>query len=63
MIYHLERGTYVGTRLTKHCRGCKIHEHYGYWTEDGKKYLDEGCLENDYLVSTEDTAFHVSLLR
>lgn len=63
VIYHSERGTYLGNRLTKNCRRCKIYEHYGYWTQGGKKYFDADCLKNDYLLSTEDTAFQVSLLR
>lgn len=63
VIYHLERGTYLGSRLTKCCKKCKLYEHYGFWTHGGKKYFDGSCLKNKYLLSTEDTAFEMSLLR
>lgn len=63
VVYHSERGTYLGSRVTKHCKKCKIYEHYGFWTEQGKKHLDSTCLENTYLLSSEDTAFHTSLIR
>ena len=38
VIYHTYRGTYMGSRLTKHCRTCQIHEHYGQWSIQGQKY-------------------------
>lgn len=63
VIYHQECGTYLGSRLTKLCRKCKIYEHYGFWTQDGKKYLDANCLKKKYMLSTEDTAFDLSLLK
>ena len=59
-IYYSERGSYLGCRMTKHCRKCKIYEHYGFWTCDGMKHFDEQCLKNKYLLSTEDTAFDMS---
>lgn len=63
VIYHSERGTYLGSRVTKFCRKCKVYEHYGFWTEDGIKHVDTTCLENEFLLSSEDTAFHMSLIR
>ena len=30
VIYHEQRGTYLGSRVTKCCRICKVYEHYGY---------------------------------
>ena len=39
VVYHTMRGTYLGSRLAKECYSCKIHEHYGNWTMDGKKIL------------------------
>lgn len=63
LIYHSELGSYLGCRMTKHCRKCKIYEHYGFWTCDGNKYFDQHCLKNKYLLSTEDTAFDISLIR
>ena len=35
VFYHINLGSYVGCRVTKVCRKCKICEHYGYWTEKG----------------------------
>lgn len=63
VIYHAQRGTYLGSRLMKFCRGCKLHEHYGYWTLNGQRHFDENCLENEFLLSSEDTAFDMSLIR
>ena len=63
VIYHAQRGTYLGSRITKCCRGCKLHEHYGYWTLNGQRQFDENCLENEFLLSSEDTAFDMSLIR
>ena len=59
VIYHSE----CGSHMTKHCRKCKIYKHYGFWTWDRSKYFDNQCLEKKYLLSTEDTAFHMSLIR
>ena len=63
LIYHSERGTYLGSQLNKFCYRCKIYEHYGFWTNGGKKYPSDECLQKDYLLSSEDTAFHMSVLR
>ena len=30
VVYHSERGSHFGSRLTKLCRVCKIYGHYGY---------------------------------
>lgn len=56
-------GTYLGSRVIKNFRSCKVYEHYGFWTEDGVKHIDAGCLNNEFLLSSEDTAFHLSLIR
>ena len=63
VIYHSELGTYLGSRIIKNCRACKIYEHYGFWTDDGVKHFDAKCLNNEFLLSSEDTAFHLSLIR
>ena len=63
VIYHSERGTYLGSRVTKNCRNCKVYEHYGFWTDDGVKHIDAGCLDKEFILSSEDTAFHLSLIR
>ena len=62
-IYHSERGSYLGSRVTKFCWKCKIYEHYGFWTENAIKHVDVNCLDNEFLLSSEDTAFHMSLMR
>ncbi len=63
VIYHLTRGTYLGTRFTKQCRKCKVQEHYRYFNHDGKRLFDEDCLVKEFLLSTEDTAIDINLLR
>ena len=63
VIYHKQRGSYLGSRITKCCRACKVYEHYGYCTLDGKRQFNEDSLQNQYLLSSEDTAFDNTLLR
>lgn len=63
VIYSLHRGTYLGSRMTKVCRRCKIHQYYGYHTQDGQKRYDHDVLHLDYLQSSEDTAFDIQLLK
>ena len=63
VAYHSERGTYLGSRLTKLCRVCRIYEHYGYYTIEGKKHYDLSCLQLAFLLSTEDTAFDMTLIK
>ena len=45
VIYHEQRGSYLGSRITKCCRACKVYEHYGYWTLDGKRQFNEDSLQ------------------
>ena len=63
VIYHEQYGTYLGSRVTKYCNNCKVHEHYGYWTVNGERKFEEDCLKNEFLLSSEDTAVGLSLLR
>ena len=63
VIYSNHRGTFLGSRVSKLCRHCKIHEHYGYYTKESKKCYDRDVLLMDYLQSTEDTAFDLNLLK
>ena len=63
VIYTWHRGTYLGCRVTKQCRKCKIYEHYGYWTVNGEKHYDNTAFELQYLQSSEDTAFEMNLLQ
>ena len=63
VVYHSEHGTYLGSRLTKRCKSCRLLEHYGYYTLKGVRHMDESALRNEFLLSSEDTAFHLSLLK
>ena len=40
VVYDEHRGTYLGSRVTKNCNTCKVHEHYGYWTTTGKRQFE-----------------------
>ena len=62
-LFDKHHGTYLGFRLTKNCNICKVHEHYGYWTISGKRQFEMDCLENDFLLSSEDTAVGLPLIR
>lgn len=62
IVYHASRGTYMGSRFLKQCRQCQINEHYGYWTIQGQKFYDASTLQLPFLLSTEDTAFDMTLL-
>ena len=63
VVYHMEHGTYLGSRMTKVCRKCKVYEHYGYWTEKSQRFYDAEFLELDFFLSSEETAFEMSLLQ
>ena len=59
VIYSNHRGTYLGSRLTKVCRKCKIYEHHGYWSVDGKRHFNRDSVSLEFLLSSEDTAFQM----
>ena len=61
VIYHEQRGSYLGSRVTKCCRTCKVYEHYCYWTQEGKCHFNDDCVSNEFLLSTEDIAFQNTL--
>ena len=63
VIYHIFHGTYLGSRITKCCRRCKIYEHYGYWMENGERYFEDEFEKLDFLLSSEETAFDMALMR
>ena len=63
VIYHEQRGSYLGSRVTNCCRSCKVYEHYGYWTLEGKRHFNDDCLSNEFLLSSEDTAFQKALVK
>ena len=62
-VYHATRGTYIGCRLMKRCGKCQLYEHYGFWTEGGLKMFDECFWNKEFLLSTEDTAVDMSVLK
>ena len=63
VIYSLNKGTYLGCRLTKLCRKCKLHQHYGYSTEGNEKTYAPDVLDLNFMLSSEDTAFDTELLK
>ena len=63
IVYHMTRGTYIGSRFTKKCSKCKIQEHYGFYKRDSKRMFDDDCLTNEFLLTTEDTAIDMQLLK
>ena len=54
--YRCKRGSYLGSRVTKCCRTCKVYEHYCYWTQKGKRHFNDDCVSDEFLLSTEDIA-------
>lgn len=58
----MTEGTYMGCRMTKVCRKCKVYEHHGYWYQNGERYFDSDSLSCDFLLSTEDTTFDMNVL-
>lgn len=63
IVYHMTRGTYIGSRFTKKCSKCKIQEHYGFYKHDSKRMFDDDCLTNEFLLTSEDTAIDMQLLK
>lgn len=63
VVYHLTRGTYLGSRFTKKCSRCKTQEHYGHYKKGGKRVFDGECLEKEFLLATEDTAIDMQLMK
>ena len=62
VIYSNHHGTYLGSRLTKVCRKCKIYEHHGYFSVDGKRHFNRDSVSLEFLLSSEDTAFQMDIL-
>ena len=62
VFYHIYFGSYLGSRVKKSCHKCKLYKHYGDWTESGKHYFDDDCLNDEFLLTSDETAFHVPLL-
>ena len=59
VVYHNEFGTYLGSRMSKRCKSCKVFEQYGYYSLEGMRHMDDNVLKNEFLLSTEDTAIQV----
>ena len=62
-VHHSTRGTYIGCRLTKRCGKCRLYGHYGFSTEGGLKMFDESFWNREFLLSTEDTAVDMNVLK
>ena len=63
VIYSLNKGTCLGCRMTKFCRKCKLHQHYGYSTRGNEKKYSLDVLDLNFMLSSEDTAFDTELLK
>ena len=63
VIYRIFLGSYLGCRITKCCRKCKIYEHYGFWLENGERYFDEEFEKMEFMISSEETVFDMTLMR
>ena len=63
VVYHTEHGTYLGSCMTKVCCKCIIYEHYGYYTEKSHRFYDAEFLDLEFFLSSEETAFEMSLLQ
>ena len=62
IIYSNHQGTYLGSRVTELCRKCKIYEHHGHWSVDGKRHFNRDSVLSEFLLSSEDTAFQMDVL-
>ncbi len=63
VIYHIFHGTYLGSRITRCCRKCKIYEHYGFWIENGERYFEDDFEDMEFLILSEETVFDMTLMR
>ena len=59
----MTRGAYIGSRFTKKCSKFKIQEHYGFYERNGKRMFDDDCLTNEFLLTSEDMAIDMTLLK
>ena len=63
VVYHSEFGTYLGCRISKRCKSCKVLELYGYYLLEGMRHMDDNVLKSEFLLSTEVTAIQMLLLK
>ena len=65
-IYTQTLGTVVGSHFHKYCqnfrRGCNFRQFYGYHSSGSQLLYDQDWDELDYLVSTSETVFEMSML-
>ena len=58
--------TYEGTKLLHHyaklCRQCKAHFYHGYKTIENTIYYDDNVLQNELIVTKQQTAFQTQFL-
>ena len=60
---YTEKGTQMGRRYKSRCRRCNITFHPTFYFKDGKRCLQlRHFLQNQWILSTEDTAFSFKLL-
>ena len=66
-IYDDRLGTVTGNHYHKYCRTpqCRVHQYYGYHTKgaEGELYYDDDWSTLPYFISTQKTAFSVTLLQ
>ena len=66
VVYDDVHGTYIGYHYIKFCKNstCKFRQYYGKHTTDGVElYYDQDWMDNDFFLSTQQTAFSMRLLR
>lgn len=65
-IYTQTFGTVVGSHFHKYCQnfrsGCNFRQFYGYHSSGSQHLYDCNWDQLDYLVSTSETAFEISML-
>lgn len=66
VVYDEVHGTYIGCHYVKFCKNitCKFRQYYGKYTTDGVElYYDPDWMGNDFLLSTQQTAFSMRLIK
>lgn len=66
VVYDDIHGTYMGCHYIKFCRNvsCKFRQYYGKYTTDGVElYYDQDWMDNNFFLSTQQTAFSMRLIK
>lgn len=66
VVYDDVHGTHIGCHYIKFCRTftCKFRQYYGKHTTDGVElYYDQDWMDNDFFLSTQQTAFPLRFLK